>query len=146
MASSSRSGTRELGRCGLKPKLPNGGQTWVFVYRTEKCFSLVVMPSLWEAASLLATEILVAGVRLVASMCRVLEEIIEGTPATSVSPRDVRGLAEASAQRIAASNKREARACAGGAQVRFDVRRTAGEVDELFSHLIAKGLRTGREK
>ena len=107
---------------------------------------LVAMPSLWEAASLLAMEILVAGVPLVAFTCRGLEEIIEGTPATPVSPRDVRGLAEALAQRMADPKKREARAYVGDARARFDVRRTASEVDGLFSRLIARSPRTGREK
>lgn len=99
---------------------------------------LVAMPSLWEAASLLAMETLVAGVPLVASTCRGLEEIIKGTPATPVSPRDARGLAAAVAQRMMDPGKREAREYAKDARVRFDAGRTAQEVDELFSRLIAE--------
>ena len=106
---------------------------------------LVAMPSLWEAASLLAMETLVAGVPLVASTCRGLEEIIKGTPATPVSPRDARGLAAALAERIADPGTCEARAYTSEARVRFDAGRTAQEVDALFSRLIAKKPRTARK-
>lgn len=107
---------------------------------------LVAMPSLWEAASLLAMEALVAGVPLVASTCKGLEEIIKGTPATPVRPRDSQGLAAALAQRIADPGKREAQAYARDAGVRFDVGRTAQEVDALFSRLIAGRAQVGRKK
>ncbi len=104
------------------------------------------MLSVWEAASLLTAEILVAGVPPIASTCRVLEEIIEGTPTTLATPCGVQGSAEALVQKMADSKNREIRAYVGDTRVRFDVRRTASGIDELFLRLIARSLRIGQGK
>lgn len=53
-----------------------------------KGVDLVVMPSRWEACGLLAMESLAAGVPIVGTHCVGLRQVLEGTPASMVSPSD----------------------------------------------------------
>lgn len=56
---------------------------------------VVAMPSRWEACGLLAMEALSAGSPIVGTSCVGLNEVLQGTPAYIVPPRDAKALAEA---------------------------------------------------
>jgi glycosyltransferase involved in cell wall biosynthesis len=99
----------------------------------------VVMPSLWEAGPLLAMESLVSGCPLIASSCVGLREVIDKTPALSVTPTDSKGLADAMKRlmRDYASVKRATVEFMPAAKHRYDVRRTSDALDSLFSRTLS---------
>ena len=99
----------------------------------------VLMPSRWEAFSLLAAECLCAGVPLIASNCLGLREVISGTPALAIPPEHVHALVEAM-QKVGAdpiSIRKRALHYRLKAVERFDVRATASQLMSLF-HSVAK--------
>jgi glycosyltransferase involved in cell wall biosynthesis len=59
-----------------------------------KGVDVVAMPSLWEACGLLGMEVLSAGVPLVGTNCIGLREVLQGTPAISISVNDHVNLAK----------------------------------------------------
>ena len=104
-------------------------------------FSLdaVVMPSIWEACSLLTMEVLSSGCPLVASHCIGIRELTEDSPALMVPPANAPALARAMllvlTQPDAAT--RAARAFAPVARRRFDVRSAAEGLDKLVNTVLA---------
>jgi glycosyltransferase involved in cell wall biosynthesis len=97
----------------------------------------VLMPSRWEAFSLLAAECLCAGVPLIASNCLGLREVISGTPALAIPPEDVPALTEAM-KRVQAdpvSIRERALHYRLKAVERFDVRNTTSQLMSLFQVL-----------
>lgn len=89
-----REDTQWVSDIGLKDHvvfLPETSQ----VAETLRGLDLLVMPSLWEACGLLAMEALVAGTPVIGSNCDGLDEVLEGTPAYKVKPKDIDGLAKA---------------------------------------------------
>jgi glycosyltransferase involved in cell wall biosynthesis len=93
---------------------------------------LLVTPSLWEASSLVSMEAMAAGIPVLGSDCIGLREVLRDTPSRLVRAGDVddlcRGLQEAMARPWAA----EARAFAPTAWKRFDIRRGARRLLEVF--------------
>ena len=102
---------------------------------------LVVMPSLWEAAGLLAMEALIAGVPLLASDCLGLREVVRDTPARTAPAGDAQAWADALASLLGALPKDAARAFAPQAARRFDAQRTGERMRALFDEVVAA---TGR--
>jgi glycosyltransferase involved in cell wall biosynthesis len=99
----------------------------------------VIMPSLREAAGLVAMEALVLGCVLIASDCIGLREITVDTPAISTKAGDPASLA-AAIERFVASRETyqaEARAYTDTARRNFDVAVTARRLVEIFD----RGLR-----
>ncbi len=111
-----------------------------------KGLDIVTMPSLWEASGLLAMETLVSGVPLIASTCVGLREVIEGSPATAISPKDSSGLAAAIAQAMRDPRRNEAEQFVSEAKSRFNAGRTAKELDALFARLLERSARRRTEQ
>jgi glycosyltransferase involved in cell wall biosynthesis len=104
---------------------------------------LVAMPSLWEAAPLLAMEALCAGVPVVGTSCIGLRELLHGSPSVMVPPDDPPALAEALAGAIAAPWPEAAQAYAATARQRFSTARSARQLLELFEVLAPRGVDVG---
>jgi len=100
-----------------------------------RALDLVAMPSLWEAAGLLAMEALVAGTPLIASDCLGLREVVRGTPARTAPPGDEAAWAEALRSAIDAPFAEEARAFVPAARERFDVARSAASLSALLAEV-----------
>lgn len=99
-----------------------------------KACDIVAMPSLWEAYSLVAMEVLAAGVPLVASSCIGLREACEGSPAIMVNPADSSSLMlgiEQAAQisPVTFSDYSEI------AKIRFSVEKNREEIKKLYIDL-----------
>src|SRR6185503_12814399 len=96
---------------------------------------LVVMPSLWEAAGLLAMEALAVGTPLLASDCIGLREVVADTPARIAKAGDAAAWAEALRAAIDDPGREAARGFAPRARRRFDAeasaRRTAALLREI---------------
>lgn len=103
----------------------------------------VVMPSRWEACPLQPMEALVSGVPLVASDCIGLREVIEDTPALVFRNGDARGLAAALRRVLDGGEAGRFREFRDRAAERFDVRRTAVRVRELFDEVCAAEAQEG---
>src|SRR5262249_49579640 len=99
---------------------------------------LLVMPSLWEAAGILAMEALCLGVPVLGSDCIGLREVLRGTPARLAPPGDADAWAAALRSAIAAPWSAAARAYVSTARVRFDVRGPARELELLFDRLCGR--------
>jgi glycosyltransferase involved in cell wall biosynthesis len=102
-----------------------------------KQLDLLVMPSLWEACPLLPMEAMVLGVPVLGSDCIGLREVLRGTPSVMVPPGDPAALADALARAIEHPWKDQAQAYAPTARQRFDVRRTAQQLLELFEQVLS---------
>jgi glycosyltransferase involved in cell wall biosynthesis len=104
---------------------------------------LLVVPSLWEASSLVSMEAMAAGVPVLGTDCIGLREVLRDTPSRAVRAGDevdlCRGLRQALARPWAAA----ARAFAAEACERFDNARAAGRLLELYAALA--GLQRGRD-
>jgi glycosyltransferase involved in cell wall biosynthesis len=100
--------------------------------------NLVVVPSLWEASSLVSMEALSAGVPVLGSDCPGLREVLRGTPSVPVRTGDVSALAEGLARFLEAPWTREARAFAPVARDRFDRSRSVRRLQELFAELVVQ--------
>jgi glycosyltransferase involved in cell wall biosynthesis len=96
---------------------------------------LLVVPSLWEASSLLSMEAMALGTPVLGTDCIGLREVLRDTPARSVAAGDVEALAGGMAAALADPWDAEARAFAGEARERFDNRRSARRLLELFDEL-----------
>jgi glycosyltransferase involved in cell wall biosynthesis len=93
---------------------------------------LLVMPSLWEAAGLLAMEAMVLGIPVLGSNCIGLREVLEGTPAIVVSVGDVTALSRALRETIANLPTQAARAFVSEASRRFDAQKSSQRLSEVF--------------
>ncbi|MCP1677150.1 glycosyltransferase involved in cell wall biosynthesis [Natronocella acetinitrilica] len=101
-----------------------------------KAVDVVAMPSRWEACGLLGMEALCAGAPIVGTHCIGLREVLQGSPAPMVPPRDARALADALAT-MADPNAREAfQAYQATAVERFSVDRPARALRALYSELV----------
>jgi len=92
----------------------------------------VVMPSVSEAASLLALECLCAGVPLLASNCIGLRESVRDTPAIVFETRDAQALAEAIAGIVEDPRRHVFESFRSEAVRRFDVGHTRDQLAGLF--------------
>ncbi len=96
---------------------------------------LVVMPSLWEAAGLLAMEALVAGTPLLTSDCPGLREVVRDTPALLAKAGDVGAWSTALEGALTAAPKAATRDFVAEALQRFDARRTAERTVALLDEV-----------
>ena len=97
----------------------------------------VLMPSLWEAWGLLATEVLCAGVPLIASDCLGLREAVRNTPAILVRTGDKYALAEAMSGFAKSPPYNAFESFKNEACDRFDVKRSSAALEEVFDRLVA---------
>lgn len=92
----------------------------------------VVMPSRWEAGSLLAMEALCAGTPLVAASCIGLRETVADTPSVTFPSEDVAGLAQGMRRCLDASLGESFEAYAETARNRYDVGTSAARFVQLI--------------
>jgi glycosyltransferase involved in cell wall biosynthesis len=97
---------------------------------------LLVIPSLWEASSLLAMEAMAAGVPILGTDCIGLREVLRGTPARMVAAGDVSALAQGLQDALEGPWTEEARAFAPAAQQRFDNAPSARMLADVFDQLL----------
>jgi len=97
--------------------------------------NLVVMPSLWEACSLVSMEAMILGVPFLGSRCIGIREVIRDTPSRSHQPDDPVSLADAIEEYINHPWDEEARAFAPIARQRFDVRNGVRQVEKIYRSL-----------
>ena len=100
-----------------------------------KAVDVVVIPSLWEASSLIGMEAMVAGVPIIGTSCIGLSEVLADTPAIIVPPADGAALAEA-VMREARVSSRAAAAFVPQASARFDVADRVPELLALMQELV----------
>jgi glycosyltransferase involved in cell wall biosynthesis len=113
---------------------------------TLRQLDLVVMPSLWEAAPLLAMEALYAGVPLLGTSCIGLRELLGGSPSVLVPPGDPAALADALAEAIRSPWPEAALAYAATARQRFSAARSGRQLLALFDDLLMRGRGTRERK
>jgi glycosyltransferase involved in cell wall biosynthesis len=99
--------------------------------------NLVVVPSLWEASSLVSMEAMAAGVPVLGSDCPGLREVLRGTPSRTFTAGDAASLEVGLRQALAAPWADEARRFAPPARQRFDNRRSASQLVELYDRITA---------
>jgi glycosyltransferase involved in cell wall biosynthesis len=97
---------------------------------------LLVVPSLWEASSLVSMEAMAAGVPVLGTDCIGLREVLRGTPARSVPAGDAGALCRGLEDAIAVPWTAEARAYAPVARERFDNTRAASRLIGLFDRAL----------
>jgi glycosyltransferase involved in cell wall biosynthesis len=102
---------------------------------------LVVVPSLWEASSLVSMEAMAAGVPVLGSDCIGLREVLRGTPSRTVPAGDAGALAEALRLALDEPWTEAARAFAAEARARFDNAHSAQRLLALFDELTRRPAR-----
>ncbi len=110
---------------------------------------LVVVPSLWEASSLVSMEAMAAGVPVLGSDCPGLREVLRGTPSRTVTAGDPDALRHGLHLALTRPWTEAARSFAPAARLRFDSARSARRLTDLFDRLTDKesGVRSqGSEK
>jgi glycosyltransferase involved in cell wall biosynthesis len=96
---------------------------------------LVVVPSLWEASSLVSMEAMAAGVPVLGSDCPGLREVLRGTPSRTFKTGEVAGLECGLREALAHLWTEEARDFAPVARERFDNQRSARRLAGLYAAL-----------
>jgi glycosyltransferase involved in cell wall biosynthesis len=99
---------------------------------------LVVVPSLWEASSLVSMEAMAAGVPVLGSDCPGLREVLRGTPSRTVRTGDADGLRHGLRTALEAPWTEAARGYAEAARERFDNRRSARRLIDVYAGLIRR--------
>ena len=100
---------------------------------------VLVMPSLWEAFPLQPMEALCSGTPLIASDCMGLRETVRETPAVVFASGDPAALAEAMQGMMEAPRRKRFEEFMPFARERFDARKTAERLYELFQKVLARG-------
>ena len=100
---------------------------------------LVVVPSLWEASSLVSMEAMAAGVPVLGSDCPGLREVLRGTPSRTIRAGDADALRHALHLALTRPWTEAARAFAPEARARFDNAPSARRLLNLFERLSGKG-------
>jgi glycosyltransferase involved in cell wall biosynthesis len=103
---------------------------------------LVVVPSLWEASSLVSMEAMAAGVPVLGSDCIGLREVLRDTPSRLVPANDSAALAAGLRAALDEPWTEAARTFAAEARDRFDNRHSVRRLTSLFEEL-ASQARTG---
>jgi glycosyltransferase involved in cell wall biosynthesis len=101
-----------------------------------KGLDVVVMPSLWEACSLLPMEVMVSGTPFIGTDCIGLRETLINTPSVMVPAGNSVLLARALEQEMKNPSRSKAEAFRNQAARRFDVVRQAKELEKLTLNLI----------
>ncbi|HWG45953.1 MAG TPA: glycosyltransferase family 4 protein [Gemmataceae bacterium] len=99
---------------------------------------LVVVPSLWEASSLVSMEAMAAGVPVLGSDCIGLREVLRGTPSRIVTANDPAALTAGLRAALDEPWTRAARDFAPKAQARFDNGHSVRRLTALFDSLAAR--------
>ncbi|MBY0232261.1 MAG: glycosyltransferase family 4 protein, partial [Gemmataceae bacterium] len=94
---------------------------------------LVLVPSLWEASSLVSMEAMSAGVPVLGSDCPGLREVLRGTPSRTFAAGDAEACAEALRSSLDSLWTDEALRFAPLARERFDNRRSAARLVQLYT-------------
>jgi glycosyltransferase involved in cell wall biosynthesis len=97
---------------------------------------LVVVPSLWEASSLVSMEAMALGVPVLGSDCPGLREVLRCTPSRTVRAGDAGALADGLRAALQLPRAAEARAFAAEARARFDNAPSARRLASLFAELV----------
>jgi glycosyltransferase involved in cell wall biosynthesis len=105
---------------------------------------LVVVPSLWEASSLVSMEAMASGVPVLGSDCIGLREVLKDTPSRTVPANDPAALAEGLRAALEEPWTDAARDFAAEAQARFDNAHTVRLLTDLFDTLAGRARRNGR--
>jgi glycosyltransferase involved in cell wall biosynthesis len=100
-----------------------------------RALDLVVVPSLWEASSLVSMEAMAAGVPVLGSDCPGLREVLAKTPSRTVKWGEAAALESGLRAALADLWTASAQAFALNAQKRFDNRRSARRLAELYKTL-----------
>jgi len=104
---------------------------------------LVVVPSLWEASSLVSMEAMSAGVPVLGSDCPGLREVLRNTPSTTVRTGEASALAAGLSRFLEAPWTQQARDFAPSAWERFDSSRSVRQLQELFDQLVVQSVPLG---
>jgi glycosyltransferase involved in cell wall biosynthesis len=96
---------------------------------------ILVVPSLWEASSLVSMEAMAAGVPVLGTDCPGLREVLRDTPSRTVATGDVAALECGLREALASPWMETARAFAPIARERFDNQRSAHRLVELYGEL-----------
>jgi glycosyltransferase involved in cell wall biosynthesis len=96
---------------------------------------LVVVPSLWEASSLVSMEAMATGVPVLGADCPGLREVLRGTPSRTFRTGDAAALRHALRSALESPWTEAARSYAATARERFDNRRSARRLVELYAIL-----------
>jgi glycosyltransferase involved in cell wall biosynthesis len=102
------------------------------------CLDLVVVPSLWEASSLVSMEAMAAGVPVLGSDCIGLREVLRDTPSRMVRSNDAPALATGLRAALDEPWTEAARAFAAEARVRFDNIHSVRRLTTLFESLASR--------
>ncbi len=106
---------------------------------------LVVVPSLWEASSLVSMEAMSAGVPVLGSDCPGLREVLRGTPSRSFRSGDADALRHALRGALESPWTAAARSFAPAARQRFDVGASSRLLLNVYDQLVGRsGLFTER--
>lgn len=100
---------------------------------TIKGVDAVVMPSLWEASGLLAMEVMVCGVPLIATDCVGLRETVRGGPARVAVSGDAASLAECMARELESPGRAAATSYVPAAIDAFNADRCYGGLASLYT-------------
>ena len=92
---------------------------------------LIVVPSLWEASSLVSMEAMAAGVPVLGFDCIGLREVLRDTPSRTVPANDAAALAIGLRAALEEPWTDAARAFAAAAQARFDNRHSVRMLDDV---------------
>ncbi len=109
------------------------------VHPVLRQMDLVVVPSLWEASSLVSMEAMTAGVPVLGSDCPGLREVLCGTPSRTVRAGDADALRHGLHLALTQPWTEAARSFAPAARHRFDNGRSARRLVDLFDRLTGKG-------
>jgi glycosyltransferase involved in cell wall biosynthesis len=101
---------------------------------------LLVVPSLWEASSLVSMEAMAAGVPVLGTDCIGLREVLHDTPSRLVRAGDAAALAAGLRDALARPWTEAARAFAPEARRRFDSARSARRLVDLFDRTCGVGF------
>jgi glycosyltransferase involved in cell wall biosynthesis len=105
---------------------------------------LIVVPSLWEASSLVSMEAMASGVPVLGSDCIGLREVLRDTPSRSVPANDPSALAAGLRAALDEPWTEAARDFAAEAQARFDNVHSVRSLMELFDTLADGARRSAR--
>ena len=106
---------------------------------------LVVVPSLWEASSLVSMEAMAAGVPVLGSDCPGLREVLRGTPSRTVEAGDPDALRHGLHLALTRPWTEAARSFAPAARARFDNACSARRLLNLFDRLTGKESSVGSQ-
>ncbi|MDR1492277.1 MAG: glycosyltransferase family 4 protein [Planctomycetaceae bacterium] len=98
--------------------------------------NLVLMPSLWEACSLVSMEAMLMGVPFLGSRCLGIREVLRDTPCRMCTPDDPASIADEIEYYVKHTWDEEAKKFAATARRRFDVRNGIKQMSEIYRKFV----------